>query len=53
MDTTTNRHRAVVGMLLFGLAIEALSFYPNATIFMVAVPLAMLAAMLCMDSLMV
>ena len=53
MDTATKRHRVVVGMLLFCLAIEALSLYPNATMFVVAVPLAMISAMLCMDSLIV
>ena len=44
-------HQAIVGLLLFGLGIEALTLYPNPIVFVLAVSLSMFGGMHCMDGL--
>jgi hypothetical protein len=44
-------HQAIVGLLLFGLGIEALTLYPLPIVFVLAVPLSMFGAVHCMDAL--
>lgn len=44
-------HQAIVGILLFGLGIEALTLYPLPVIFVLAVPLSMFGALHCMNAL--
>ena len=38
MDTATRRHHIIVGVLLFCLAIEALTLFPIFTVVVLAVP---------------
>ena len=44
-------HQAIVGLLLFGLGVEALTLYPYPIVFVVAVSLSMFGGMHCMDAL--
>ena len=43
-------HQAIVGLLLFGLGVEALTLYPNPIVFVLAVSLSMFGGMHCMDA---
>jgi hypothetical protein len=51
MDAATRRHRILVGLLLFCVAIEALTLYPTFDMFMLAVPTGMFGLNHCMNSL--
>jgi len=51
MDALTRRHRIIVGLLLFCMAIEALTLYPIANVFVLAVPLGMFGLNHCMSAL--
>ena len=51
MDTVTRRHRIIVGILLFCLAIEALTLFPIFTVVVLAVPLGMFGLSHCVDAL--
>jgi hypothetical protein len=44
-------HQAIVGLLLFGLGVEALTLYPNPIVFVLAVSLSMFGGMHSMDGL--
>ena len=44
-------HQAIVGLLLFGLGVEALTLYHNPIVFVLAVSLSMFGGMHCMDAL--
>jgi hypothetical protein len=51
MDAGTCRHQIIVGLLLFCLAIEALTLYPIFTVFVLAVPIGMFGLGHCMNAL--
>jgi hypothetical protein len=51
MDSITRRHRIIVGLLLFCLAIEALTLYPIFNVFVVAVPTGMFGLNRCLNAL--
>jgi hypothetical protein len=48
---STRMHQTIVGLLLFGLGVEALTLYPNPIVFVLAVALSMFGGMRCMDAL--
>jgi len=50
-EASARIHQAIVGILLFGLGIEALTLYPIPMMFVLAVPLSMFGGMHCMDAL--
>jgi hypothetical protein len=51
MDAEARCHRIIVGLLLFCLAIEALTLYPVFTVFVLAVPLGMFGLSHCLNAL--
>ncbi len=51
MDTITRRHRIIVGLLLFCVAIEALTLYPIFNVFVLAVPTGMFGLNHCLGAL--
>jgi hypothetical protein len=51
MDARMRCHRITVGLLLFCLAIEALTLYPVFTVFVLAVPLGLFGLNRCMSAL--
>jgi hypothetical protein len=51
MDSTTRRHRIIVGILLFSVAIEALTLYPIFNVFLLAVPIGMFGLSHCLNAL--
>ena len=51
MDTVTRRHRIIVGILLFCLAIEALTLYPIFNMFVLAAPMGIFGLSHCMNAL--
>jgi len=53
MDAVTRRHRIIVGLLLFCLAIEALTLYPIFNVVVLAVPVGMFGLSHCLDALVV
>jgi len=53
MDAVTRRHRIIVGLLLFCLAIEALTLYPIFNVVVLAVPMGMFGLSHCLDALVV
>jgi hypothetical protein len=50
MDSITRRHRIIVGLLLFCVAIEALTLYPIFNVFVVAVPTGMFGLSHCLNA---
>jgi hypothetical protein len=51
MDSATRRHHVIVGLLLFCVAIEALTLYPIFNVFVVAVPTGMFGLTHCLNAL--
>lgn len=51
MDSLTRRHRIILGLLLFCVAIEALTLYPIFNVVVLAVPTAMFGLSRCMSAL--
>jgi hypothetical protein len=51
MDAVTRRHDIIVGLLLFCLAIEALTLYPIFNVFVLAVPTGVFGLSHCMNAL--
>jgi hypothetical protein len=51
MDALMRRHHIIVGLLLFCVAIEALTLYPILNVFVLAVPTAMFGLSSCLDAL--
>jgi len=51
MDTATRRHHIIVGVLLFCLAIEALTLFPIFTVVVLAVPQGMYGLNHCVNAL--
>jgi hypothetical protein len=51
MDSATRRHHVLFGILLFCLAIEALTLYPIFNVVVLAVPVGMFGITYCMNAL--
>lgn len=51
MDAGTRRHQIIVGLLLFCVAIEALTLYPIFNVVVLAVPISMFGLSRCMNAL--
>jgi hypothetical protein len=51
MDSAIRTHQVITGILLFGLAIEALTLYPVINVFVLAVPIGIFGLSQCMSAL--
>ena len=51
MDSATRRHHVIVGLLLFCVAIEALTLYPLFNVVVLVVPIGMFGLSYCLNAL--